>query len=605
MAQVLAPGRAAPASRIALGALAIALGVAADTLAGQGPLARNLFAALAAWVASLALAAAACAPSPRTAENRRAAPGTGAPADRRPGDPREWALLAALFAGALAVRAWQNAGIPALWSGDEGGAGLFAARIVHGEPINPFGVGWFSFPALFSVIPAGAIALLGQTYEALRWPSALAGALAVVGLYWWIRSAYGRTAGLASALMLASSHHAIHWSRIGLNNAWDGVFMVLVGGLLCRGWQTSSRWAYMWSGVLVGLSQYFYVGSRSLPFVVLCWLAGALLVDRARLRNQRAHLASLALMAVVTALPLGVFFARNPQHFHAPTSRVSLLKPDYPEPGGNWFQHTARLTGRPVLVVAAHNLRDAALGYVWVPLRGWTDDSGRPLLLSIPSVFAVAGLGWMLARPRDPNARYLLVVLASTIAVAAITESTPAGQRYVGGAPAAAAAVGLGFAAAVRQLTRLPGRARRTGVGIAVLALSTGYASELRFYFVDYAPRAGLHDRNTLVATAVARHVKGHPSGARLYFLGAPRMTYHGFATMQFVAPHVDATDILEPLGTPLAGMGRAPLTTFAFTPERAAEVELVRRWFPGGREQWRVTPDGRRLVLLYDVAGS
>lgn len=589
-------------ARVVLGALAIALGVASHVLAGEQGLARNLPGALAAWAASLALAAAACAPSRGTRQDGRTDPGAGDPAGDRAGRRRELALMAALFAGALALRAWQNDSIPSAWGGDEGGAGLFALRLVHGEPINPFGVGWFSFPALFSVIPAAALALLGQTYGALRWPSALAGALAVVGLYWWMRSAYGRTAGLGSALMLAVSHHAIYWSRIGLNNVWDGVFVVLVGGLVCRGWQTASRWAYVWSGVLVGLSQYFYVGSRTLPLVVLCWVAGALVVDRARLLDQRAHVAAMALMAVVTALPLGVFFARNPQHFHAPTVRVSLLAPDKPVPGGNWFEYTARQTGRPVPLVFAHNVREAALGYVWVPLRGWSADTGRPLLLSIPAVFALAGLGWLLARPSDPNARYLLLVLASTIAVAAITESTPAGQRYVVGAPAAAAAVGLGFAVTARRLARTCGGLGKVGAATAGLALLTGYASEARFYFADYAPRAGQHDANTLVATAVARHIAKHPPGSRLYFFGAPRMTYDGFATMRFIAPHVEGHDVLQPLDAPPEWNGHAPVTTYAFTPARAAELEMVKRRFPAGREQWRTTPDGRRLVLLYDV---
>ncbi|MCS6848010.1 MAG: glycosyltransferase family 39 protein [Anaerolineae bacterium] len=584
-------------ARIVSGAAAVGLGALAYELAGPGEVAKHPVASLLAWGASIALALIAVAPLPPSTASPWHAPALFARARWI-----EWAGVAALFASAFALRAVQNDAIPIAWPGDEGSAGLAAVRIMRGELTNMFGVGWYSFPALFFAIPAVPISLLGQTYGALRLPAAFAGALTVVGLYGWMRSAFGWRVGLAAGLMLACSHYAIHWSRIGLNNIWDGTFIVFVGGLLWRGWRTGERWAYIGAGLLVGLSQYFYTGSRVLPVIIACWLLSMLAFERDRLARQTANLAAMAFIAFVVFLPSGLYFRAHPDQFQAPAVRVSLLRPDWPERGSNWFQYMARTTGRSVPEVMIGNLRDAALGLVWLPLRSWYAEAGKPVLLLAPAALALFGLGWLLVDFRNPNARYLLLVLAATIGIAAISESTPAGQRYVAGVIVAAACVGLGFALLGRLMADLLRLPNRYGYLLAVCALIAGCIADLNFYFREFAPVASRGDPNTQIATEVARRISAYPAGSQLYFFGAPRMTYQGFSTIKFVAPHVEGTDVLEPLAAPPDWTLDRPVTAFAFTPERATELEFVKRRYPNGRGVWIETPAREPLVLIYEV---
>lgn len=584
-------------ARIVLGAAAVGLGALAYELAGPGEVAKHPVASLLAWGASIALALIAVASLPPATANLRHAPALFARARWI-----EWAGIVALFALAFALRVVQNDVIPIAWSGDEGSAGLAAVRIMRGELTNMFGVGWYSFPALFFAIPAAPIALFGQTYGALRLPAAFAGALTVVGLYGWMRSAFGWRVGLAAGLMLACSHYAIQWSRIGLNNIWDGLFVVFVGGLLWRGWRTGERWAYICVGLLVGLSQYFYTGSRALPVIIACWLLSMLICERDQLMRHKANVAALAFIAFVVFLPSGLYFRAHPDQFQAPAVRVSLLRPDWPERGGNWFQYIARTTGRSVPEVMLGNLRDAALGLVWLPLRSWYAEAGRPVLLLAPAVLALFGLGWLIVDFRNPNVRYLLLVLATTIGVAALSESTPAGQRYVAGVVVASACVGLGFALLGRLLAELFRFSNRYGYLLAACALIAGCIADLNFYFLEFAPFASRGDPNTQIATEVARRILTYPAGSQLYFFGAPRMTYQGFSTIKFVAPHVEGTDVLEPLAAPPDWTLDRPVTAFAFTPERATELEFVKRRYPDGREMWIATPKREPLVLIYEV---
>ncbi|MFC1463285.1 MAG: ArnT family glycosyltransferase [Candidatus Brachytrichaceae bacterium NZ_4S206] len=584
-------------ARIVLGAAAVGLGALAYELAGSGEMAKHPAASLLTWWTSivLALIAVTLLASPVAGPKREPSPLTRT-------RWIEWAGVATLFAFAFALRAVQNDTIPVALHGDEGSAGLAAVRILRGELTNMFGVGWYSFPALFFALPAVPISLLGPSYGALRLPAAFAGALTVVGLYGWMRSAFGWRAGLAAGLMLACSHYAIQWSRIGLNNIWDGLFVVFVGGLLWRGWRTGARWAYAGAGLLVGLSQYFYTGSRALPIIIAGWLLSMLVFERDWLARQKANIAALAFIAFVVFLPSGLYFRAHPDQFEAPAVRVSLLRPDWPERGGNWFQYTARTTGRSVPEVVLGNLRDAALGLVWLPLRAWYAEAGRPVLLFVPAVLALFGLGWLIVDIRNANARYLLLVLAATIGIAALSESTPAGQRYVAGVVVAAACVGLGFALLGRLLADLLRFPNRYGYLLAACALVAGCIADLNFYFREFAPVASRGDPNTQVATEVARRIATYPVGAQLYFFGAPRMTYQGFSTMKFIAPHVEGTDVLEPLAAPPDWALDRPVTAFTFVPERAAELAFVKKRYPDGRQAWIETPKGEPLVLIYEV---
>jgi len=590
-------GEAVRFARLALGAAAVGLGALAYELAGPGEQANHPAAALLMWAASIALALVACAPLPM-----RAAEMLHRPLQLNRSRLIKWSGVVGLFALAFALRAFQNDALPLALHGDEGSAGLSAVRILRGELTNMFGVGWYSFPALFFAIPAVPIGLLGPSYGALRLPSAFAGALTVIGLYGWVRSAFGWKVGWAAGLMLACSHYAIHWSRIGLNNIWDGLFVVCAGGLLWRGWRTDSRWAYIGVGLLTGISQYFYTGSRALPVIIVGWLLGMLVFERDRLIRQLTNVAAMAFVSLVVFLPLGLYFNGHPDQFQAPAVRVSLLRPDWPERGSNWFQYMARTTGRSVPEVFIGNVRDAALGFVWLPLRSWYAEAGKPVLLLVPAAFAMFGLGWLIADLRNANARYLLLVLLTTVGVAAISESTPAGQRYVAGALAAAACVGLGFALLGRLLAVFLRFSSRYGYLLAACALVAGCVADLNFYFREYAPLASRGDPNTQVATAVARRMVTYPAGAQLYFFGAPRMSYQGFATMAFVAPHVAGTDVLEPLTAPPDWPLGRTTTAFAFTPERSAELAFIKQSYPNGHERWIETPTGQPLVLLYEV---
>lgn len=578
-----------------LAPVGLALAAAAHVLAGDGLLMTHPLLAPLAWLMGVGLVVAALWRNDAAAE-------PSGPAWSRP----EIVGVAALLVGALLLRLVNNGSVPGQLTGDEGSIALAAAELGAGQFNNPFTVSWFSFPSLFFMLPGLTIEAFGRTYAALRTPAALAGALTVGALYLWARPMFGRlAAGLAAGVLAVLNYH-IHFSRLGLNNIWDGLFVVLVPAAFWHAWQTGRRRHFLLAGALLGLSQYFYTGARLLPLVLLGWCALLVLIGEWRaLWRRRAELGSTAVMAAAVYLPLGLFFLSHPAEFTAPTTRVSILVNQAGNSAESWLAMTTALTGKPAWLILAENFRDALLGFVSLPLRHWY-VTGQPMLLAGPAALFVLGLALALGSIRDKRYWMPLLLIAGTVSVGALSDSTPASQRYVTGAPLAALLVGVALATLCRWVAEAvaPSRQRPAVVALALTAALAIAFADLRLYFYDYVPRAGQGDVNTQVATRLARRLVSYPAGGQVYTFMAPRMVYAGFSTLPFMAPQVTNIEVLDPITTPPIWALPGARTAFVFLPERAGEADLVRQRYPGGSDEWFYDTDAFPLFLLYEVEG-
>ena len=76
---------------------------------------------------------------------------------------------------ALGLRAWHLGSVPWVLAGDQASAGLSGINFIKGTQNNIFGMGWYSFPALYFLAPATSIKLFGQTIAAPQFPIRLGG----------------------------------------------------------------------------------------------------------------------------------------------------------------------------------------------------------------------------------------------------------------------------------------------------------------------------------------------------------------------------------------------------------------------------------------------
>ena len=558
--------------------------------AGNGLLAHSATVANVAWLVAIgfAVAGSVSRAQPLAAPDE----GRGTESRRWPFDRWDIAISLAIFVLALGLRAWQMSQFPNTYSGDEGSAGLFGVELLDGKANNLFGLGWFSFPALYFAVQSAAIALLGQTIEAVRLTSAVAGALTVVAVYWLGRAMFDRTTAVLAALYLAASHYHIHMSRVALNNVWDGLFGTLAILGLWYGWKTGRRAGFILCGLALGLGQYFYVSIRPLPLMFLIWATVAFVTQRTQFRDRFHGLVLAALIAAVVFLPLGLYFVDKPDEFQAPMNRVTIL--------GSSPEAVAARGGRPTIDVVLDSAINGLLGFTHEPLR-LLYDPGSPLLLAGAALLFLLGILWALL---NFDLRYLLLFLPLLAVVVsnAISQNSPASQRYVLAMPLVALFVALPLGQAVIWLRRQYPRTRTAVVVAAFALLALVAAVDVNYYFNRvYSGGYVLGGLNTQVATQIAYFLRDkEPADQDVFFFGFPRMGYFSLSTIPFLAPEKQAQDVIEPLTGPAALPLRGP-TLFIFLPERLHELEFVRQQVPDGALQEFYNERGELLFVVYE----
>ena len=505
---------------------------------------------------------------------------------------REILAILLLTGLAFGLRAWQMDQIPWLLTGDEGSFGLGAAEIVSGEKNNIFGSDILSWTRLYFVFPAITIRLFGHTISALRSTSALVGALSVLALYWYVRNAYDRITAFFAAAYLTTFHYHIHFSRLALNNVWDGLFVVLVSGALWRAWQSKSNTTFLITGLLLGISQYFYSTSRILLVAIPAWLVIAFLRDRASVRSRLPGIVLLSLAALVLLLPLVGYFAQQPSELSAPINRFSILGP--------WMQAEVIRTGESVIQIIGRQVLLAAQGFTYINIRSWYDPD-TPMLLGLPSTLFLLGLFMLLSDLKRMPAVWISLWLISALATVGLSDSPPSAQRFIHVAPAVAIVVALPLSRSAAWLGKNWPRQRRIIVAAITGLLIVAMVRDAFFYFGEFTPSGRFSDRNTEVATRAGQYLSKFEDGHDAYFFGPPRMGYYSHSSLPFLAPQVDGEDVVDPLTAAPDWELQGP-TSFIFLPERTDELEYVKLIAPNGETIEFESVTGEPLFVVYEL---
>jgi 4-amino-4-deoxy-L-arabinose transferase-like glycosyltransferase len=497
-----------------------------------------------------------------------------------------WFVLVTMLA--FLFRGIATESIPILLTGDEASAGINAAEFASGKWNNIFITGWFSFPTLFTFFQSLFIQVFGQTTEALRIYSAIGGALTVGSVYLCGKAMFGQRAGLFAALILTASHFHVHFSRLGLNNIWDSLWFTVAVGTLWYGWQTQKRWAYLLAGWSLGFSQYFYSSSKLLIPLILISALLAFGFRRQRFLDSLPHVAGGFLTASVVVMPLFLYYWSHPNEFLAPFMRVSVVKTIYLANDAGWNFWVQQLT--------------AAMGaYTYSDLRFWYRPE-TPILRPIAAPLFYIGLLYLCLENRDSRLVLLTLWLVAFGFAGALSDSTPASQRYVAAAPACALIVGYGLHKIANTVEGLWPKFRKFVAGLAYLLLAVVMISDLFFYFVDYTAFSRLDniDSNAMVAQQLANILKSMPSGTQVMFMHNSRMGYFSIASTTYLAPHVIGFDGPDDWKSFDRSRLDGNIVLFVFLPESRATLETIQREFPNGSLTVEKSWNGGVLFWLY-----
>jgi hypothetical protein len=567
-------------------ALSLALAVVARLAAGDFYKMINPGVAVVAWFIGISLAVIGAWPS--TAGALRL-------------DRRTVLLVSLLIVAAFLMRGIQVERIPLALSGDEGAAGKNAVQFIRGEVDNIFGLGWDLHPALYFFIQSIPISLLGNSAEALRMSSVIAGALEVGALYLMGRAMFGHSAGLLAGVFLAGFHFHVHWSRLGQMNIWAGLGYVVTLGALWHGWQTGRRSAFVVAGLGLGLSQYFYGVTRLLFVIIPLWLLVVGLLDWRRLKRALPDLLLMGVIALVCSLPLAWYYTLHIDQLTQPMNKTSIFGP--------WMDAMVRETGLGPGQIVLQQI-DASLRTLVVTPFNDTAGAGfypsrTPVLRPVEAALFLAGLGALLLRRRWSALLLIVLWLLASLLSVAVGAGYPAPQRYVIAAAACALLIGYALSEAAAWFSkRWPAHARM--LSVAALALAVGVtADSSRFYFQEFAPRAHVGRERELIGRYLGYYLKEKSSAWQVVFFGYPNMGFYTHPHLTYLAPHIQGIDMQAPWGAPDNPKPARDHVIFVLLPGHEGNLPGIQARYPDGRFLEQLGPDGRRLYSLYEVESS
>jgi 4-amino-4-deoxy-L-arabinose transferase-like glycosyltransferase len=528
--------------------------------------------------------------------------------------PRRWptweiALVAGLFLLALLSRVWNLTKFPDNIYPDEIMTGTIATQ-AYISPTGPspslFSTLWsgIDLPALWFRIAALFLKLGGNSLAMLRLPAALFGAAAILPVYGLIRGTWGRYAATAGTAIMAFSVSNVHYSRLALNNITTQFFWATCFFFLLRGLRSRRRSDWALAGLSAGLSEYFYYGTRLLPFILLVFVVFVLAIHWQQARKYVSRLLVMVGSYFVGFGPLLVHFFRNPNLYlgrgaslliwsHVPSSFADL--------------RMAWKTVRPVfsenlLGISTHGSQDIIFY--------------APLLLPVEAALLVLGVALLLWHWRHPAAFLMLasslgVLLVGGTLVAYPNSAPPLINHWTPAFPAfyVALAVPVGAWTAASE-PQLPSRLR--GILPATLAVALvvlGWLN-LDFYFHRYyanpeslksnAYRSA--QQNYEVQTAQSRYLAALGAEYRVFTVGRSPWPYD-HVTTRYLVPEQSWMLLTNPAAE-LASIKRdSKGLAFLFSPENEQYRKLTRELFPGGKDGELTTRRGKHLFYTYVLA--
>ncbi len=422
----------------------------------------------------------------------------------------EWLVVGLLILAALAIRVYGLGWFPDTVLADEADNAQFAVRIIQDQPPANgfFGLDWTAQPAFSDYMQAAFIAIFGFNIMAMRLPSAVISALALIPFYILLRRQLSLVASLLATILLATDVWYLNFSRSGWNNI-DICFYMLMAMLflvLALNATTSAngprrlKWVlFAAAGFFCALGLYGYPSGRAITLAVTAFIPIALLFDR---QHNKILLFGYVLLFAVEAVifaPQGAYIVRNWDWFNGRSKVVLILNsPAYQvDPVGTMFRQLDR------------NIRGPWDGSVNNTAQ--YSPVGEPQLDRTTGLLSLAGMVLTILvgtlRGRPETWLWWLMLLTGWALTELLTVGTPNGARGIGYMPTLVYFVGVGLDAIVLGLTQITARvsrfqiARRLSVAALVAAiLLVGFANVK--HYIDWQNKPHTRQDRYLYITA-------------------------------------------------------------------------------------------------------
>jgi hypothetical protein len=454
----------------------------------------------------------------------------------------DWRFISAVL-GVVAVSVglrMTNIHVLPVFGGDEANAALYGIAVRDGIIKNLFASGWYEFPALWFVIPALTHTLLPDGMLAVRIHSIIIGSLSSAALIWALRSILPLWFAASAGVVLAFFGAHIFFSQIGLNNIYDGFFLVLMVGLLVRQHEriVMARWGLL--GLVIGLSLYGYTSARLLPVIFGVWVVMMLWHDKDQWRAYSRGFVLVALIAGVVAAPLLVHYFYRPDNMVAPMVRTSFFSTN--AEGLSLFARIERDSGRSIWIQLWAHFVASVSALTIANSTGWYRFSGG-LGGSIMVIPFVIGVGYAVISRAAIVMRLAVIAVLLFLVMSMLSHPVGSGQRLVTALPLVAMLSAYGLLAINQLLRRYLPAWQAMLVVVAVLSLSsyTNYDAYFR-QFLLY--EGGVGDANSRVADFFGQLARRLPAGTVVDVYPSGDFQQNVNASIIYNARHLDYREV-------------------------------------------------------------
>jgi len=238
-------------------------------------------------------------------------------------------LLILVIAGFF--RLWQLGSIPPGLHPDQAANGLDALLILDGHN-SPFFERGQGREALYLYLLAGSIGLFGVGIWQTHLVSALIGILTVIFTWFLAKKLFNRRVAFFAAFFLAGSAWHITLSRTGFRAILIPLLSTLFfyfAYLTLKETSKKKRIIFaVLSGISFGLGFYTYISFRMMPAIVGFLMVVILLTNRRIYKYFWKEIIISFFSAILTLLPLIIYFLKNPASFVGRSGAVSIFNPE-------------------------------------------------------------------------------------------------------------------------------------------------------------------------------------------------------------------------------------------------------------------------------------
>jgi len=401
---------------------------------------------------------------------------------------------------------------------------------------------------------------------------------------------------------MAFSVSNVHYSRLALNNIvtqffWATCFFFLLRALRSR---RPSDWVL--AGLSAGLSEYFYYGTRLLPFILAMFMVFLLALHWKHARQYTGGFLLLGGSYFVGFGPLLLHFIRKPNLYLGRGASLLIWSPHIPISFADF--HRAWKTIWPVLSenllgISTHTSQD-------IIFYG-------PLLLPAESALLVLGVALLLWHWRHPAAFLILasglgVLLVGGTLVAYPNSVPPLINHWTPAFPAfyIALAVPVGAWITAGQSELEPWFRWILPVTVAIALLVLGWCN-LHFYFHHYyADPESLKSkayrsaqRNYEVQTAQSRYSASLGPNYKVFTVGQSSWPYDPVTTRYLVRGQ-KWTLLTNPAAELVSITRDDKGVAFLFFPGKDPYQQTTRELFPGGKDGEVTSRRGKHLFYTY-----